>query len=140
MPRSVADTLLATRAARDRLAERHQPYWRGMRAGAALGYRKGSTAGVWLVRVADPSAGGGYRQASLGRADDTLKADGVKILDYRKAEANAREWIARHHRVTAGKNRKAAAAPATPYTVANTISDYLADYVERGGKAIRTTL
>jgi hypothetical protein len=55
-----------------------------------------------MVRIADPSAGGGYRQASLGRADDTLKADGVEILDYKKAEANAREWITRHHRIAAG--------------------------------------
>jgi len=139
MPRPVADTPLTTRAARERLAARHQPYWRGMEAGAALGYRKGTAAGAWLVRVADPSAGGGYRQASLGRADDTLKADGVKILDYRKAEANAREWIVRHHRVAAGLEPEAAATPATPYTVANTISDYLTDYVARGGKAIRTT-
>ncbi|MGD0109444.1 MAG: site-specific integrase [Rhodopila sp.] len=139
MPRSVADAPLTTRAARERLAPRHQPYWRGMEAGAALGYRKGITAGMWLVRVADPSAGGGYRQASLGRADDILKADGVEILDYRKAEANARDWIARHHRVAAGMEPEAAATPARPYTVADSIADYLADYVARGGKAIRTT-
>lgn len=139
MPRSVADAPLTTRAARERLAARHQPYWRGLEAGAALGYRKGSTAGAWLVRVADPSAGGGYRQASLGRADDALKADGVEILDYRKAEANAREWIARHHRVAAGMEPEAATAPATPYTVADAITDYLVDYAARGGKAIRTT-
>jgi integrase len=139
MPRSVKDTPLTTRAARERLAARHQPYWRGMGAGAALGYRKGATAGVWLVRVTDPSAGGGYRQASLGHSDDTLKADGVEVLDYRKAEAEAREWIARHHRVAAGLEPEAATKPAAPYTVADAITDYLADYVARGGKAIRTT-
>src|SRR5580658_1994190 len=99
MPRTVNDAPLTTRAARERLAGRHQPYWRGIEAGAALGYRKGSTGGVWLVRVADPSAGGGYRQAALGRADDALKADGAEVLDYRQAEAEARAWIARHHRV-----------------------------------------
>ena len=139
MPRSVADAPLTTRAARERFAERHQPYWRGMGAGAALGYRKGSTAGVWLVRVADPSAGGGYRQASLGRADDALKADGADVLDYRKAEAEARNWIARHHRVAAGMEPEPAAMPAAPYTVADAIADYLADYVARGGKALGTT-
>lgn len=139
MPRSVADTPLATRAARERLAERHQPYWRGMGAGAAVGYRKGSTAGVWLVRVADPSAGGGYRQASLGRADDALKAAGEKVLDYRQAENAAREWIARHHRIAAGMEPEPAAEPARPYNVADAIADYLTDYVARGGKALRTT-
>jgi integrase len=139
MPRSVADAPLTTRAARERLAVRHQPYWRGMGAGAALGYRKGSTAGVWLVRVGDPSAGGGYRQASLGRADDRLKADGVEVLDYRKAETEARDWIARHHRVAAGMEPEAAATPAIPYTVTDAISDYLTDYAARGGKALATT-
>jgi integrase len=139
MPPSVSDAPLTTRAARERLAMRHQPYWRGLEAGAALGYRKGSTAGAWLVRVADPSAGGGYRQASLGRADDTLKADGADVLDYRQAEGKARDWIARHHRVAAGVEPERAAAPATPYTVADAIADYLADYMARGGKAIRRT-
>jgi integrase len=104
-----------------------------------LGYRKGSTAGVWLVRVADPSAGGGYRQASLGRADDTLKADGEKVLDYRKAEACARDWIARHHRIAAGMEPEPAATPAAPCTVAEAVADYLVDYVARGGKALATT-
>jgi integrase len=139
MPRPVADAPITTRAARERLPERHQPYWRGLGAGAALGYRKGSTAGVWLVRVADPSAGGGYRQVSLGRADDILKADGVEVFDYRKAEAEARNWIARHHRVAAGLEPEPAATPTTPYTVADAIADYLADYVARGGKALATT-
>ena len=74
MARSVDDAPLTTRAARERLAARHQPYWRGIEGGAALGYRKGTRAGVWLVRLADPIAGGGYRQAALGRADDVVKA------------------------------------------------------------------
>lgn len=139
MPRSVADAPLTTRAARERLAARHQPYWRGLEAGAAMGYRKGSTAGVWLARIVDPSVGGGYRQVSLGRADDTLKADSVEVLDYRQAEANARNWIARHHRIAAGMEPEPAATPAAPYTVADATADYLADYVARGGKAIRTT-
>lgn len=138
MPRSVNDAPLTTRAARERLAKRHQPYWRGLEAGAALGYRKGSTGGVWLVRIADPSAGGGYRQAAIGRADDALKADGVEVFDYRQAVATAGAWIARHHRVAAGMEPEAA-TPAAPYTVADAVADYLADYAARGGKALATT-
>ncbi len=61
------------------------------------------------------------------------------MLDYRLAEAKAREWIARHHRVAAGLEPEPAAAPATPYTVAEAIADYLADYAARGGKALGTT-
>lgn len=139
MPRTVADAPLTTRTARDRLAARHQPYWRGIDAGAAIGYRKGSTAGAWLVRVADPKAGGGYRQASLGKADDALKADGTEVLDYRQAEAKAREWIARQHRVAAGLEPEAETKPAAPYTVADAMRDYLADYKARGGKAYAAT-
>jgi len=139
MPRSVADAPITTKAARERLVVRHQPYWRGLGAGAALGYRKGTTAGVWLVRVRDLSVGGNYRQEALGRADDTLKADGVEILDYRKAEANARDWIARHHRIAAGLEPEPSAKPAAPYTVADAVADYLTDYAARGGKALRTT-
>ncbi len=139
MPRSVTDTPLTTRAARERLAVRHQPYWRGIEAGAALGYRKGATGGQWLVRLADPAAGGGYRQASLGRTDDTLKADGVEVFDYRQAEARAREWIARQHRIRAGMEPEPAATPAAPYTVAEAVADYLAEFAARGGKSLLQT-
>lgn len=132
-------TPLTTRAARERLTARHRPYWRGIEAGAALGYRKGLTGGVWLARIADPTAGGGYRQAALGRADDALKAAGGKVLDYRQAEAKAREWIARHHRVTAGVEPEQESTAAPLYTVATALADYLTDYAARGGKALSTT-
>lgn len=139
MPRTTNDAPLTTRAARERLLARHQPYWRGIDAGAAVGYRKGSTSAVWLVRVADPTAGGGYRQATLGRADDALKAAGKKVLDYRQAETAAREWIARHHRVAAGQEPEPSAVRVVPYTVADAIADYLSDYEARGGKSLSTT-
>jgi hypothetical protein len=38
---------------------------------------------VWLVRIADPSAGGGY--------DDTLKADSAEVFTFPQAEAKARD-------------------------------------------------
>jgi integrase len=135
MPRSVTDAPLTTRAARQRLAQRHQPYWRAIEAGAAIGYRKGTTGGVWVVRVADPTAGGGYRQATLGGADDALKADGARVLDWRQTEAAARDYIARHHRVAAGLEPEPTSIPTKPYSVADASTDYLADYIVRGGKA-----
>jgi len=114
MPRSVNNTPMTTRAARERLGARHQPYWRAIEAGAAIGYRKGSAGGVWLVRMADPSAGGGNRQSAIGKADDALKADGVKVLDFRQAEGEARAWIARHHRVAAGRRCREQPRSRTP--------------------------
>jgi len=139
MPRSVADATIMTKTARERLAERHQPYWRGVDAGAAVGYRKGKAAGAFLARVVDSTAGGGYRQTVLGRADDALKADGVDVLDYRQAEAKARDWIARHHRVVAGLDAEPATAAAAPYTVTQAVADYLADFASRGGKSVANT-
>jgi integrase len=131
MPRSVKDTPMSTRAARERLAVRHQPYWRGLEAGAAVGYRKGVGGGMWLVRIADPTAGGGYRQSVLGRADDTLRAAGDEVLDWRGAETKARAWIAQRHRVAAGL--EPLATPTAPYTVTDAIADYLKDYTARKG-------
>jgi integrase len=139
MSRSVNDAPLTTRAARERLAVRHQPYWRAIESGAAVGYRKGTAGGVWLVRVADPTAGGGYRQSALGKADDALKAAGDEVLDWRQAETKARDWIARQHRVAAGLEPEPSTASTTPYAVADAIRDYLADYVARGGKALGGT-
>lgn len=47
-----------------------------------------------------------------------MKPDGAKVFDYRHAEAKARNWIARHHRIAAGLEPEPDAAPAMPYTVA----------------------
>jgi Phage integrase, N-terminal SAM-like domain len=88
---------------------------------------------MWLARVGDPTAGGGYRQSVLGRADDALKATGDEVLDWRQADAKARDWIARHHRVAAGLEPEPSTTPATPYTVADAIRDYLTDYTARKG-------
>lgn len=139
MPRSTADTDITTKTARERLATRHQPYWRGIDAGAALGYRKGTTGGVWLVRLADPSAGGGYRQASLARAAGKLESDGIEVLEYRAAKERARQWIARQNRIAAGEEPEPSAKATTPYTVNDALSDYLADYTARGGKGLPQT-
>ncbi len=89
MPRTATDANITTRAARDRLAVRHEPHWRSIDAGAALGYRRGATAGVWVVRLARP--GGGYAKATLGRADDSLAADGAEVFDYRGAVKRAQD-------------------------------------------------
>ncbi len=136
MSRTIDDAPITTRAARDRLAPRNQIYWRGIGAGAALGYRKGKRGGAWQARIADPIAGGGYRQCALGQADDALKADGVKVLGYHQAEAKAREWVARRNRIAAGEEAEQATKRVPPATVAEVMASYLADYEARGGKAV----
>jgi len=147
MSRSTDDAEITTRAARDRLAARHDPYWRGIEGGLSLGYRKGARGGVWLARMWEA---GRYRKATLGRADDTIRATlagaeavpdagGVKVLDFRQALARAQEWARRLHRVAVGLEPESASSSGTPYTVADAIADYLADYAARGGKGLYAT-
>ena len=136
MPRTTADAQITTKAARDRLPEQHEPHWRGIEGGLALGYRKGVAGGSWMARL---RVGGGYLKASFGRADDTLKPDGDRVLDYRQAQAKAIAWAARQQRIAAGEEPEAEIKTRKAYTVADAAADYLADYEARGGKAVKTT-
>ncbi len=86
------DTNLETRAARDRLAIRHKPYWRALNQGCQLGYYKGKDLGIWIARL--PQGKGRFTEHRLGLADDAAEADGVSVLDYHQAEAAARNWFA----------------------------------------------
>lgn len=89
-------------------------HWRRLDAEVHLGYRKGKRSGVWLVRWRD---GKGYRQASLGAADDTIKAGS---LSFAKAEAAARAKVEE-----ARTAALAASMGATP-TVGSAVERYIA--------------
>jgi integrase len=145
MSRSTDDAQITGRAARERLAIRHEPYWRAIEGSLALGYRKGAKGGAWLARLWEDNR---YRKAVLGRADDMLDAtvgpsdgdataDGV--LNFRQAQAKAQAWATRHQRVAAGLEPERATQLAAPYKVAEAIANYLADYTARGGKALDAT-
>lgn len=132
MPRPTFDQPIATRAARERLAVRQEPYWRSVEAGISLGYRKGKTGGAWLVRMLVEAR---YLEFSLGKADDGIRADGVTYLDFRQADAKARAQAANQHHIAAGLDplRESRAA----VTVADAMDSYLRDYQRRGGKDVR---
>lgn len=134
MPRQTVDQPITTRAARERLAPRAEPYWRALDAGTALGYRKARNGGTWIGRVL---LDGRYREGALGRADDALKPEGMAVLDYRQAEAMARAWASAQHHKAAGLDPERDSR--APYTVADAIQDYLADYKRRGGKGLAQT-
>ena len=147
MARKTDDASISSRAARERLVSRHEPYWREIEGGLALGYRKGARRGVWVARLWEA---GRYIKVTLGHADDILTAtqergehsganDDAKVLDFRQAQANAVQWAERLNRVAAGLEAERPKAPAAPYTVANAMADYLADYAARGGKSLSTT-
>ena len=114
---------LDTRSARARLPAKKSGYWVPIARGFALGYRRGPKGGSWLARL----IGGERRlETTLGPADDVLDADGLRILDYGQAQAQARDWL----------GALDAKGNAGPYTVNRCLDDYVADYKRRGGKAL----
>jgi integrase len=79
----MASVRLATREARRKLLVRDKPYFLELRRGLALGYRRGTEGGSWLLRE---FRGGRYVQRRLGAADDDIPADGVAVLSWDDAQ------------------------------------------------------
>jgi integrase len=75
---------LETRDARRKLALRHDPYYRSVAKGVAVGYRRAErdTDGVWYLKAL---RGGRYEKRAIGRADDSANADGSSILSWEQA-------------------------------------------------------
>jgi integrase len=126
MARTVRDSKLDSRNARDKLVAREKPYYRMLIPGVLhLGYRrrrKGRGAqGKWIVRRyigLDAGKVGRYRAKEIGLADDFEDADGVNFLSYEQAQKRALEWR------PDGQNGQA--APSGPLTVRAAIDRYLA--------------
>lgn len=147
MARTTEDAAITTKAARDRLAPQHEPYWRDVDGSLSLGYRKGPRGGVWKARIRD---GNGYRKTTIGRADDVVAAtvganetigahETAAVLDFRQAQIAATTWAKQKHRVAAGLEAASAATPTKPISVADIIRDYMVDYGARGGKSLVQT-
>jgi hypothetical protein len=123
MARTARNSSLETRTARVRLRIRRTPYFAKIAKGLRLGYYRGSVAGSWVARCY--RGAGVYATAALGIADDTLEADGVKVLDYWQAREHARRWGERQRLIAEGLLREGS------YTVANGVTDYLAEISRR---------
>jgi integrase len=119
MGRTVRDTKLETRGARARLPASTKPYYRSIDPGLQLGYRRGKSAGRWLVRRY--AGNGKYVLDTIATADDNADADGINVLDYRQAQAKARVRAAELSGAAAG----VAAPKGRPYSVADALADYL---------------
>ena len=88
MTRSARNSSLETRTARTRLRVRRTPYFAKIAKGLRLGYYRGAVAGSW---IAGHYRGEGiYATEAIGAADDTLEADGIKVLDYWQAQDHAK--------------------------------------------------
>jgi integrase len=129
MARTVRDAKLETRTARAALKASAKPYYRAIDEGLHLGYRKGQTAGKWLMRRY--VGGQSYTLEIIGTADDTIDADGAIVLSFSQAQAIARQRFVETKRVAAGLPTHGG-----PYAVRNAIGDYLA-WLEQNRKTAR---
>jgi integrase len=117
LPRSARKTSLETRTARLANRVRRAPYFVKIAKGLHLGYYRGATSGSWIARRYGKNSA--YESSALGQADDTLEADGIKVLDFWQAQDAARKWAERARLIEAGVVRRGT------YTVAHAVNDYL---------------
>jgi integrase len=117
LARTLQDAKLDTRAARQRLRKRREPYWRSISGGLAVGYRKGVKGGSWIAR--HYSAKHGRRYQSIGTADDIADADATHVLSFAQAQEAARKWFAHLARHDRGETSTG------PYTVRDCVAEYL---------------
>ncbi len=128
MARTVRDSRIDSRSARQRLAPLREPYWRKIARGRYLGYRRALQGGSWIARYRDDAGRQHYRH--LGAADDALDANGSSALSFEQAQERAREWFIELDRDGVGDSRSG------PYTVADCIGDYL-DWVRQHRKSYK---
>jgi integrase len=88
MARRVRDRAIESREARRKLKVSGRPYWRAIGRGLHVGYRKGKTGGVWVIRryLGEQT----YQLETIAEADDVLDANGKEILDFWQAQEVAR--------------------------------------------------
>lgn len=130
MAKTLIEHRIAGRAERKRLAASSTPYWRSVDPDVHLGYRKGVRGGTWLVRW---RLGKGYRQASLGTADDELHEG---TISFDAAIREARSFVER------ARASDRAAALGAPTTVGSAVEAYITKrddrHKARSGKAVRS--
>jgi integrase len=129
MARTVRNPKLDTRSARAKLLTRAEPYWTVISEGCALGYRRGAKGGTWIARFRDEA--GKQHYGALGAADDARDADGLSVFSFAQAQGRARDWF----RVKAAEQAGDFIPLNRPYMVMDAVTDYLADYKRRSGKA-----
>ena len=87
MGRRVRDYRLDTPESRSKLPRQHEPIYRTIIPGLAIGYRKGARSGTWSGRKRADDV---YEKWHIGTADDIVEADGVEVLSFAQADAKVR--------------------------------------------------
>jgi integrase len=126
MARNTRSPQLESRSARLKLPKRGKPNWVRIDRGLSLGYRRGETAGPWIVRKA--TGDGNSWIKNFARADDYEAANGDDVLTFFEAQSIART-IARGGEATDGL-----------ITVDKAIDRYALDLATRGGRAYNAQL
>ncbi|TXH33138.1 MAG: site-specific integrase [Rhodospirillaceae bacterium] len=106
---------LQSKAARQKLSPKAEPYWVRLTKGGHLGYRRLAQGGSWTVRYWD-SLSSKHRYSALAAADDAIPSNGKTILSFDQAQQLAREWLDQQ---AIGVQRRG------PYTISECMSDYL---------------
>ena len=84
---------IETRTRRLKLSAQKEPHWFTIERGLSVGYYRpaGGGAGTWWGRALVTPKPSRYRQAALAHADDHAEADGEQILNWKQAQAMARQ-------------------------------------------------
>jgi hypothetical protein len=123
-------SVLSSKTSPGVLPKANKPEWEVVAPGVRLGYRRGrgthGRGGSWLAaaRTADSIR----QQTRLGKADDLMPADGVKVLDHEQAKAAARLWA---------KSIKAGNANSPALTVNDVLDRYFEARAAEGMKAVQ---
>jgi hypothetical protein len=112
LARQQRNVRLQTRDARRKLPGSHEPVWHEVRRGLYLGYRKGSSGGVWWLREYRE---GHYTKRRLGIADDDIDADGAAVLSWPDVLKQV-----------LGEERPTLNAAGSSYTINQALEDYFA--------------
>jgi integrase len=123
MARTIKDSQLGNRTARQALKIRGKPHYRSVESGLHVGYRRlRGKSGTWVARhyIGDQH----YIVEAIGTADDLSDADGLTVLSFDQAVAKARKLHTERAREEAGI--------AGPYTVAQAMATYVRHLELRG--------
>jgi integrase len=117
MAKRVRDSILESRAAREKLPPRGKPHYKTIAQGLHLGYRKNKTGGMWVARLYLGNQN--YVVETIATADDKLAADGKSVLDFWQAQQKASEL---HTKL----NATAPDEPVPALTVRQAVEAYIA--------------
>jgi integrase len=116
MARKVRNATLDSRSVRSNLKPRGKPYYCTLEQKLHLGYRKlRGSAGKWVVRLY--AGNQTYAVETIATADDLSDANGIDVLTFDQAQAEARKLRDKRSRTSAGVTG--------PYTVDQAMADYL---------------